>query len=93
MSKPAFTFGPWYVETTSAADGECNIVFPVNGNTSLSSQYVSREDAHLISAAPDLYDALDHFVTKAEKVGLRDANMPDWLPKARAALAKARGEQ
>jgi hypothetical protein len=50
-------------------------------------------NARLISAAPDLYEALDHFVTTAERVGLRDGNMPEWLPKAKAALAKARGEE
>ena len=46
-------------------------------------------DAHLIAAAPELYEALCEFVFDFQKLKLTEEERFD---KARAALAKARGE-
>lgn len=47
-------------------------------------------DAHLIAAAPDLYEALDMAMREMAVNGYRDDDGP--MPKIFAALAKARGE-
>lgn len=52
-------------------------------------------DAHLIAAAPDLYEALYDLVAVCEKQPRISKSFPDPgspLGKARSALAKARGE-
>jgi hypothetical protein len=43
-------------------------------------------NAHLIAAAPDLYEALEYILTAND-------GEPDRFDRAHAALAKARGEQ
>ena len=53
----------------------------------------SEDDANLIAAAPDMYEALEDVVSKIEdflagKINIRD----DYCYKPRKALAKARGE-
>jgi hypothetical protein len=60
-----------------------------------------RANAHLIAAAPSMYAALEALVTVNENWNTSVSNVihrpPNWndsyLDKARAALAKARGEQ
>lgn len=47
-------------------------------------------NAHLIAAAPDLYEALENAVAALESWNVSPIG---GLPKMRAALAKARGEQ
>ena len=49
-------------------------------------------DARLIAAAPDLLEALRSAVNDADAWGLADDEC-DWLPLARAAIARATGEQ
>ena len=51
----------------------------------------NRADAHLIAAAPELYEALWNMVALAEPY-MRDEVQEIGLLEARAALAKARGE-
>ena len=59
------------------------------------------EDAHLIAAAPDLYEALSEMVEQAigcwhnhygHEQDPNDMPMPEHIGKAHLALAKARGE-
>jgi len=82
------TPGPWKYEHASGAiyydDGD---VEPLIASTNLESVSVEQGDAdgHLIAAAPDLYEALKAVV------GITDRKT-DEFDKARAALAKARGE-
>jgi hypothetical protein len=60
---------------------------------------VNAANARLIAAAPELYDALDLFVAEYVELvesgdaGFWDAEKEAKVIKARAALAKARGEQ
>lgn len=50
-------------------------------------------NAHLIAAAPDLYEALDWAIQSWDEHNKHGFNMQgDWVQDARAALAKARGE-
>lgn len=52
----------------------------------------ARANARLIAAAPDLLEALRSAVNDADAWGLADDEC-DWLPLARAAIAKATGGQ
>ena len=81
MKDTKFTPGPWGVNT----GGE--VVCDVNDFQWVMAQSRGDDDlanAHLIAAAPELYEAL------ADLVQAFDGE-PGWGP-ARAALAKARGE-
>ena len=51
-----------------------------------------KANAKLIAAAPDLLEALRSAVNDADAWGLADDEC-DWLPIARAAIARATGEQ
>lgn len=99
MSAPQFTPGPW--QTGHMMDGDnvwigpdCNAI-PV--------AYVDRDwqrardewgaNARLIAAAPDLYAALkDMLIASQPQHTFRHVFMGEAQEKARAALAKARGE-
>jgi len=48
-------------------------------------------NAHVLAAARDLYEALDHWIFFIESEEGYAPSKP-WVDKARAALAKARGE-
>lgn len=77
--KPGFTEGPW--EVTGGND------------VIIGSRYINApcdEDANLIAASPDLYAALEEIIADLE--GCYADGEPSVI-KARAALAKARGEQ
>lgn len=51
-------------------------------------------NCHLIAAAPELYEALDSCLFGyGASEGQTDLDDPNWRERARAALAKARGEQ
>lgn len=94
MTERKWTPGPWKwvegkgtwrgsIEPDVCDFGDDTQYYPTEGEPP------NEANAHLIAAAPDLYDALEALlVTKA----------PDFIPSrlwddARAALAKARGEQ
>ena len=94
--QPKWTPGPWAVERNKRTWGWVDVVGPslgVGGPTQATDLTLADEvkriaEAHLISAAPDLYAALDGLL------GLLDAGSL-YEPQAyaaRAALAKARGE-
>ena len=85
MSEVKFTPGPWRIEQypsihVRSCDGECV----------LAHDYITDADAHLIAAAPELYEALEELYDAIDSaVGLT----PERLEKARQALRKARGEE
>ena len=54
-----------------------------------SSEETQEANAHLIVAAPELYDALEYFLNVCPAI---DPNGEDAHEKAKAVLAKARGE-
>jgi len=94
MSEPKFTSGPWIVRENEpwviAKDyGDMKSVFHVNHPAEPSETQMA--NAHLIAAAPELYEALDDL--RAELFLHAEGNyFRPLLDKAEAALAKARGE-
>ena len=97
-----FTKGPWSINDGSnhkylkgkitcndEIDGLETVI--VDGPNGYYGEDVRKANAHLIAAAPELYEALDKlangYVGNAWDVGLQPR-----LKKARAALSKARGE-
>lgn len=75
-----YTNGPWVVNDVSVRkeDGSLLALVYSNGDGSMNA------NAHLIAAAPDLYEALDKCIGYVESDIIRR--------KALKALAKARGE-
>ena len=97
MSNEKFTQGEWaveenaYGEFTVSSDGE-EIAFPIEGYTNIN----RKANAHLISAAPDMYRALRDVLPECEQQqdGYYTANLTQYEVEAiRAALAKADVEQ
>lgn len=87
MSEAKFTKGPWLVSGTATINQK-----PKGWIASVST--VDRTaNAHLIAAAPELYEALYRLVRDCEIAGLQEqAGFDCWISMANAALAKARGE-
>jgi hypothetical protein len=97
------TPGPWYV---GSGTYECRNIYSVasvtddEGFTYQPIVATAEDDgigcwdanARLIAAAPDLLEALRSAVNDADAWGLADDEC-DWLPLARAAIARATGEQ
>lgn len=90
-----WTPGPW-IGGTWEGDDTCEVL---DDNLMLVARTKTEANAHLIAAAPDLYEALEY---------MRDAGCPDCngdcasanpqvaacpMKRAAAALAKARGEK
>ena len=99
MSEPKWTPGPWKFQVRFADQFGCQIdirrskgkiVFTFVSHLQPSS---ARSTAHLIAAAPDLYEALQRIVKWMDAQGYNALYQDDTaLKDARAALAKARGE-
>jgi hypothetical protein len=95
MSK--HTPGPWVIERNSI--GPTSKEDDQSYGMMMQVAYVERYDwpenacanARLISSAPDLLEALEGMVRKAQKQNWND-NYPAELSAAYAAIAKARGE-
>ena len=100
MSETKFTPGPWKWSNAYKASNNENLTWSLlgeNGYGILSCDGESnspqelgesgKANAHLIAAAPDLYKALEELVNADGILGRVNAR-----PKAKAALAKARGE-
>lgn len=93
---PNFTPGPWFARTWEGDEwpekrwsvgrndhlGTCVCVSPRYADAK------DLTDAHLISAAPELYEALENIVSDFDHL---DRDLPQ-MKAARAALHKARGE-
>lgn len=89
MSK--HTLGPWIVD--DSGDGEYEVWAPnVNTTDAIVTLGMSEEDAanaHLIAAAPEMYEALRELCDECDH--MRDDFMRSLVRHARAALAKAEG--
>lgn len=91
-----FTKGPWHIADLGAVD-DANIV-DANGNEVLGTSEwlrLSDADAHLIAAAPSLYEALEaacDAYDDACNFDMLTAQLDQAIDAARTALAKARGE-
>ncbi len=88
------TPGPWVVER--ADDAYCIasvgnlVVMPSSGEVKHDN---TEADARLISAAPDLLEALEMIVAEADSYTARTGKpVYNWLDQARAAIAKAKGQ-
>lgn len=98
MTAPKFTPGPWQVFRVAPEDGhEGDSIWQINGrhpvegfqpeqDCQLARVYSVKENALLISAAPEMFEALI-LVQKAWSSGL--SRMPDALDALKAALIKA----
>ena len=89
MKKTKFTRGPWAVNPIRAQVDAmpsmipvCQLLWPTDERT----ESETEANAHLISAAPDLYDALAELLDSVDGVPCGPEKI------CRAALAKARGE-
>lgn len=95
MAETKFTPGPWTVARIhsngnwlSMIVGDCKPIAEVNCDC------LEASDAHLIAAAPDLYEALEEIVENA--VVYYEGSMDIYseaIENARNAMAKARGEE
>ena len=86
MSEPKFTPGPWLF--SSYKSGNSVIVTDGKEFDVATVNYPNRDaNAHLIAAAPELYEALEELLIQTRQYG----HEPE-IAMAEAALAKARGE-
>ena len=88
-----FTSGPWVVERADDAYCIANVgnlvIMPCGGKVKHDN---AEADARLISAAPDLLEALEMIVAEADSYTARTGKpVYNWLDQARAAIANARG--
>lgn len=91
-----WTPGPWKVfvfDPTNAKNPNIGL-WTVEGLTNVAN-HCTMYDAHLIAAAPELYEALFEIANETIQDDCGEPDCPDCQPwrKAAAALAKARGEQ
>jgi len=92
-----WTPGPWYYNGQLGTDyavistvlGSYNYDHEVLGTSEW--VRVNNEDAHLIAAAPELYEALEEALDEMWYEARHNDEHPSII-KARAALAKSRGE-
>ena len=89
-----FTKGPWVVyrdlptDVVVSTSGECSLATLDCGCGSRGTQ---RANAHLIAAAPDLYEALDRLIGEIKDYHV-SSSVLDAIEASISALAKARGE-
>ena len=97
MSAGTFTPGPWKVVQRSSNEMMCSFVGVVVGDDLIEmpgpQSNVGTANARLISAAPDLLEALIELVQEFD-ITLGNRGNPDTteIRRARAAIAKAIGE-
>ena len=94
MNETKFTPGPWLF--SSYRSGNSVIVIDGKEFDVATVNYPNRDaNAHLIAAAPELYEALDGLladITEYQEINNLGGQNNHWQVKAKAALAKARGE-
>jgi len=103
MSEAKFTKGPWNQESTGDGKRICIGLGMFDGPNGYDVAEVYSDDvteetcveaqanAHLIAAAPELYEALDGLIGVTDRPSAPDY-VRDAIRAAHAALAKARGE-
>lgn len=78
---------PWQWDGDERSD---DMVLSAKGTVA---EWMSAKDARLISAAPDLYEALREICETADGENVRFTGASAWRAKARAALEKAGGAE
>lgn len=97
MSETKFTPGPWKWQKAGEDDqpylAPDILLVAYDGGGPDGVDPSDAANAHLIAAAPELYDALEAALAQWDDTCGRilDASNPHWSNTARAALAKARG--
>ena len=102
MTEP--TPGPWTVrhrcvDKSPYDDESCGLGLEVDGppEPQLRGRFARAADAHLVAAAPELLAALDETVTRLKRCLVHAGSDPEFAHEAtrdaRAAIAKARGEE
>lgn len=87
MSETKFTKGEWVIKEAIAYKNQIKVEDKKGKQGKIIGNIRTREDAHLIAAAPDMYDMLHSIENDADQI-------PPFLwDKIQAVLAKARGEQ
>jgi len=90
MSETKFTPGPWVISNSGSAYMEGTIILTSDGYREIAGVWQD-EDAHLIAAAPELYEALNDLLNDC--INFDGGKLTDiFMVKASRALAKARGE-
>lgn len=93
MNERKWTKGPWYADRVhvTAWDGRgvAGCGYRRSSDYNRADHAENMNNAHLIAAAPDLYEALEGAIKLLE---LHVCGASDVVESARAALAKARGE-
>lgn len=86
MSEPKFTPGPWQINGSHiyTEDPKRAVIAQVFNPGKSADAYPLIENAHLIAAAPELYEALEYCIKQIPEFGD--------VPGIKAALAKVRGE-
>lgn len=100
MTEPKFTPGPWKFDGEESAYYDLptlNILDKDGDIVAGAVDYIdesSLPNAHLIAAAPDLYNALENVMHEIQFLGDEEHyfGTTERFDAARAALAKARGE-
>lgn len=97
-----WTPGPWHKAHRNNNDMQMSFHGAIIGDVFVETTTRNEEaDAHLIAAAPDLYEALSMLVSSdavafypsaIEQSDWGSVDFEEWGDRARAALAKARGE-
>jgi len=88
MSETKFTPGPWVISNSGSAYMEGTIILTSDGYREIAGVWQD-EDAHLIAAAPELFDCLQRCLDEMVWIGPKAKKTAE---DSHAALAKARGE-
>lgn len=92
MSERPWTPGPWQVSCVSDGTRRRSVWTDEGPPAHIADVTNGEANARLISAAPDLYEALARIVDSVAKGASGDVCQTYDFDDARAALAKARGE-
>jgi hypothetical protein len=106
MTEKKWTPGPWEANPSTGLcrgdEGCWNNIGPVYGSSQIeiSEVFCSEADAHLITASPDMADALEdapiietYYMNGVLETERFLAHYDKWWEQRNAALAKARGEK
>lgn len=87
------TPGPWHIDPIKAhANGNRRIMAEQCTPIAVVPEQLAA-DARLIAAAPDLLDALNAALDEIDRLYAEGYDEPEWAAQARAAVAKAAGDE